>query len=237
MPRFAKAPSDRALVVFAKAPIPGTVKTRLVPPLTPDQAVRLHAALIQDTLARVSAIPMSLYLACTPTVRDPSLATYARRYGARVIPQGPGDLGDRMYRVSRRLLARHTAVIVLGTDSPTLPLEYIERAQSALAEVDLVLGPSDDGGYYLLGQRRVHPKIFADIPWGTGDVLAATLDALDTPVTLLPPWYDVDRPSDMTRLQQELRLKPDCPKTRALLQSWVAVGRPPRFPSNAPRTA
>jgi len=229
MPRFAKAPSDCALVVFAKAPIPGTVKTRLVPPLTLDQAAKLHAALIQDTLAHVSSASMSLYLACAPTVRHSPLAAYARRYGARAIPQGSGDLGERMYRVSRRLLARHAAVIVLGTDSPTLPLDYIDRARSALTAVDLVLGPSHDGGYYLLGQRRVHPRIFADIPWGTSDVLTATLDALDTPVALLQPWYDVDRPMDLKRLRQELRLKSDCPKTRALFRSWAAVGRPPRF--------
>jgi len=214
-----------ALVVFAKAPTPGRVKTRLVPPLTPARAARLHRAFIEDTLSRVAARPWPWpgprYLACAPATGDPFLIECARRYGADPIAQGPGDLGARMRRVVQALLKRHAAVVVIGSDSPTLPPMYLDRACAALRSVDLVFGPSDDGGYYLVGQRCLEPDLFRDIPWGTADVLEATLARLDPRrVALLPPWYDVDRPDDLERLRRELDAGAACPRTRAVLRSW-----------------
>jgi rSAM/selenodomain-associated transferase 1 len=202
--------------VFAKAPIPGTVKTRLVPPLTTTQAARLHAAFVDDTLSKIAALDMSRYLAYAPTPRDPFLLACARQYHTRTIAQGAGDLGARMQRIAERLLTRHPKVLIIGTDSPTLPGALIEEARRQLDRVDLAFGPSEDGGYYLLGQRRLCPEIFTGIGWGGQDVLAATLKKVPRErVALLPTWYDIDRPSDLARLRTDLGGTPDCPKTRA----------------------
>lgn len=220
MPRSADRPvrlgRECALVLFAKAPAPGTVKTRLVPPLTHPQAARLHAAFVEDTLKKVTMLDMSRYLAYTPTPRTPYLLACARRYHARMIAQGAGDLGARMQRVTQRLLSRYSKVLIIGTDSPTLPVAFIEEARRQLDRADLVFGPSEDGGYYLLGQRRFRPDIFTGIGWGGPDVLAATLKKVPRErVALLPTWYDIDRPSDLVRLRADLNGATDCPKTTA----------------------
>lgn len=212
---------DCALAIFAKAPQPGAVKTRLVPPLTAEQAAQLHAALVDDTLRRVAELPMVRYLACAPTSRDPFLQECAGRYGARLIAQGAGDLGARMRRVAVRLLAQHRKVLLLGTDSPTLPLAFVTQAEQRLETAELVFGPSEDGGYYLLGQRRLYPEIFTGVAWGGGAVLADTLAKLDPSiVATLPPWYDIDRPDDLTRLTADLTDRPQCPSTSAWIQNW-----------------
>ncbi|MFZ5875831.1 MAG: TIGR04282 family arsenosugar biosynthesis glycosyltransferase [Nitrospirota bacterium] len=208
------------MAVFAKAPIPGAVKTRLIPPLTPARAARLHAAFVDDTLRRVALLDVVRFLAYAPRPRDPFLLACASRHGARTIAQGPGDLGARMRRVTARLLERYPKVVIIGTDSPTMPIAFIEAAARQLDRADVVFGPSEDGGYYLVGQRRLYPEIFQDIVWGGSDVLAATLDKIPRGrVALLPPWYDVDRPTDLARLQMELAATIDCPKTRAWFQA------------------
>jgi hypothetical protein len=219
--RRRRAPTDCALVLFAKAPIPGTVKTRLIPPLTAEQAARLHAALVDDTLRRVATLDMVRYLACAPGVREPFLRDCANRYGARLIAQGTGDLGRRMQRVATTLLARHGKVLFVGTDSPTLPLKFVLQAAQRLDAVDLVFGPSEDGGYYLLGQRRLYREIFKGVTWGGAAVLADTLAKLDpSSVELSPLWYDVDRPGDLARLRADLKGRATCPRTSAWLRSW-----------------
>lgn len=208
------------MAVFAKAPLPGTVKTRLVPFLTPVQAARLHAAFVEDTLRKVAPLEVDRFLAYAPRPRDPFLLACARRYRARTIAQGPGDLGARMQRVAASLLDRYPKVVIIGTDSPTMPIAFIEEARQRLDHADLVFGPSADGGYYLLGQRRLCPDIFQGIAWGSSDVLAATLRKVPrASVALLPPWYDIDRPNDLVRLQTALDGTTDCPKTSAWFQA------------------
>jgi rSAM/selenodomain-associated transferase 1 len=202
------------VAVFAKAPIPGTVKTRLIPPLTPVQAARLHAAFVEDTLRRAAPLAVIRVLAYAPQPIDPFLRACALRQGARTLAQGSGDLGARMKRVAGRLLKRYPKVVIIGTDSPTMPVAFIEQALRKLDRADLVFGPSEDGGYYLVGQRRLYPEIFEGIRWGGADVLAATLDRIPhVRVAMLPPWYDVDRPNDLARLGMELAATTDCPKT------------------------
>ncbi|MEW6682083.1 MAG: TIGR04282 family arsenosugar biosynthesis glycosyltransferase [Nitrospirota bacterium] len=225
-----RRPETCALAVFAKAPIPGTVKTRLIPPLTSEEAARLHAALVEDTLCRTAALDMVRYLACTPDIRHPFLQACAQRYGARLIAQGAGDLGDRMLRVVKTLLARHGKVLLVGTDSPTLPLEFVAEAEDRLNAADLVFGPSEDGGYYLLGQRRLYPEIFRGVAWGGADVLRATLAKLDpSRVRLLPPWYDVDRPEDLARLRHDLAESVGCERTTAWFRGWRQPSRPQKL--------
>jgi len=219
MPLFGKSRLG-ALVVFAKAPVPGAVKTRLVPPLTPFQAADLHTAFICDTLERTAGLLYARYLACAPTSRTPFFDACAKRYGITTLSQGVGDLGVRMLRISRALLRRHPYVLLIGTDSPTLPLSRFEQADTLLADADWVFGPSRDGGYYLAGQRRLAPAMFTSVPWGTGDVLTVTLERLHARAALLPPWYDVDRPDDLDRLRKDLPVAEGCRATQALLAMW-----------------
>lgn len=231
-PRRGTSPTC-ALAIFAKAPIPGTVKTRLIPPLSAVQAARLHAALVEDTLRRVRSLDMVRYLACAPDIKQPFFQTCARRHDVRLISQGSGDLGDRMQRVVTDLLARHRTVLVIGTDSPTLPLEYLLEAERRLDTDDLVFGPSEDGGYYLLGQRRLYRAIFRGVTWGGADVLAQTLAHVGSSrqIGFLPRWYDVDRPQDLSRLQGDLAASKECPSTRAWLRARNLRSSRPRASS------
>jgi rSAM/selenodomain-associated transferase 1 len=177
--------------------------------------------MVEDTLARTGSLGVARYLACAPDLRDPFLRACAQRHGARLIAQGTGDLGDRMQRVASALLARHNKVLLVGTDSPTLPLDFVVEAEERLETADLVFGPSEDGGYYLLGQRGVYPEIFRGVVWGGTDVLRATLAKLETSrVQLLPRWYDVDRPDDLARLGRDLAGAAGCERTAAWFRGW-----------------
>lgn len=219
--RASADPDSCALAIFAKAPIPGTVKTRLIPPLTSEQAAKLHVALVEDTLHCTASLDMVRYLACAPDTREPFLRACAKRHGARLIAQGAGDLGDRMERVARALLARHAKVLIVGTDSPTLPLGFIVDAKNRLEAGDLVFGPSEDGGYYLVGQRRLHSEIFRGVAWGGSEVLRTSVAGLDpSRIQFLPPWYDVDRPEDLERLCSDIAGSAACEATAAWLREW-----------------
>jgi glycosyltransferase A (GT-A) superfamily protein (DUF2064 family) len=127
-------------------------------------------------------------------------------------------------------LARADAVVVLGTDSPDLPLERVERAFEALQTVDVCIGPAEDGGYYLVGCRGRTPPIFdAGVPWGTSEVMAATTARLveaGAAFTLLDDWYDIDEASDLTRLARSIAEGTELPHTRALLEErgWRTNG-------------
>jgi rSAM/selenodomain-associated transferase 1 len=182
--------------------------------------------LVEDTLRRAASLDVVRYLACAPDIQEPFLRACAHRYGARLIAQGAGDLGDRMQRVARTLLTRHRKVLLVGTDSPTLPLEFVAEAEQRLNVADLVFGPSEDGGYYLVGQRRLYPEIFHGVAWGGANVLRVTLAKLDpSQVQLLRQWYDVDRPDDLARLRIDLAGTVGCQRTIAWFRGWRQTSR------------
>ena len=190
----------RELMVFAKAPIPGTVKTRLVPTLSEAQAAQVHAAFVRDVVERHQRPDRLLTLW---TGGDHSHAFWDTFAGIPRTPQPKGDLGDRMAYAFRATLKKADSVVILGTDSPTLPPKIVDQAFTALETVDAVIGPACDGGYYLLGLRQNRP-IFDNIPWGTETVLVRTLAKLKTTgctYHMLPFWYDVDRPVDLALLE------------------------------------
>lgn len=209
---------------MAKAPVPGRVKTRLVPPLTHDQAAGLARALLQDTVARLQAMAgVTLAIAVEPAEAMPEVR--ASLPPVECLPQPPGDLGARLAVViADRFADRAAAVVVIGSDHPTLPTEMVAQAVAWLREGrdEVVVGPAEDGGYCLLGLTRPHPELFRDIPWSTPQVLATTLDraaAGRLPVRSLPTWYDVDTPADLARLQRDLAAHPDtAPATARWLQ-------------------
>ncbi|HEY8369446.1 MAG TPA: TIGR04282 family arsenosugar biosynthesis glycosyltransferase [Thermodesulfobacteriota bacterium] len=194
-----------AVAVMAKAPRPGQVKTRLVPPLTPEQAADLYRCCLLDTLDTLRRVrgaePVVAYAPADASGDMAQLAPDLPR-----LPQGEGDLGARMLRVVDALLEQgFEAAVLVGGDAPTLPAAYVEQAAAHLADgADLVLGPADDGGYYLIGLCARRPFLFEGMPWSTGAVLAETrrrADASGLRTALLPAWFDVDTAADLERLR------------------------------------
>ncbi|MDE0504008.1 MAG: TIGR04282 family arsenosugar biosynthesis glycosyltransferase [Candidatus Poribacteria bacterium] len=200
-------------IVFAKNPLPGQVKTRLLPLLSPEGAASLYRAFLVDWCNALSALPTSdLVIAYSP---PDSLREMKNLIGGHAIyiPQEDSGLGQRLTAVSRWACDRsYEKFLLVGSDSPTLPIAYIERAIELLASRDVVIGPSTDGGYYLIGfskigAERTIPTIFQDIAWSTEHVLRETLEKVDgtnAKVGVLPPWYDVDTPSDLEFLRDHL---------------------------------
>ena len=196
--------NDAAIALFAKAPEPGRVKTRLVPPLTMEDAARVARASLEDTARYIVPevpVPWTLFL---DGEADSATSDLAREAGMRILPQEGPELGVRLkaaFRVLREQGARR--VLAIGSDSPTLDPERIREAIESLAVCELTLGPTEDGGYYLIGMTRIHPELFDDVPWGTADVLRRTQEiaaAIRLNVDLLPMWYDVDHSSDLQRV-------------------------------------
>jgi len=203
----------RAAAIMARMPVPGQVKTRLVPPLTHLAAARLYAGFLQDTIDRLARIDgIRPFVAYTPPVADGFFSGLVPP-GFSILPQAGGDLGERLAGVSGALFARGaTAVVLCDSDSPTLPGRYIAEAFRRLDEADVVIGPCDDGGYYLIGMRRHTPRLFDGIPWSSTRVTQQTIDAaerLSLPVFLLEPWYDVDTAADLDRLCREVAGAPE----------------------------
>lgn len=196
-----------ALLIFAKRPIAGEVKTRLQPTYTPERAARIAATLIRQTVElAASAWPGNIYLCGAPDAADPLFHELAGRFGVALRGQGGGDLGARMQRALAWGIARHGAAAVLGCDVPHCPWEILDEANAALARRDNVLGPSDDGGYYLIGLTQDRPQLFHGIPWGGARVLAATLERaqpLGLEFRLLPPLRDIDTPADLWLAAQQ----------------------------------
>jgi hypothetical protein len=195
--------SDPAIALFAKAPLPGNVKTRLVPPFTYEDAARIARASLEDT-ARfiVPAVPASWTLFLDGD-SDRSLRALAEETGLPIVPQQGAGLGERLRTAFRDLRSRGAdRVLAIGSDSPTLDPERILEAIEALAVCDLALGPTEDGGYYLIGTSGDHESIFHEIPWGSGGAAATTLErarVLNLEVRLLAPWYDLDDTASLRR--------------------------------------
>lgn len=197
------------VTVFARAPELGQVKTRLSPPLTTDEALALHRALVEDTLGSIDRLErpsLSKLLLLSRPLRQASELDIPRGWSVGI--QSSGGLGERMahvfYTSFRRGVER---VVILGSDSPTLPIEVVEEAFDRLRTAEVVLGPAEDGGYYLVGARAWIPEMFQGISWGSSEVLSQTLAALRKNrhrYELLIPWYDVDRGEDLEKLRQEV---------------------------------
>ena len=202
-----------ALAVMAKAPRPGRVKTRLSPPLTPEQASELNICFIRDTtenLQRVIEKSNSVGLVAYTPVGDEAAFDGLLPSGFQLLPQRGQDFGERLLFVCQDLLAAgFGAVCVIDSDSPTMPQEALLQAVEKLSQAGdrMVLGGSDDGGYYLLGIKRLHRRLFQQIDWSTERVFAQTLERareISLAVELLPTWYDVDDAATLERLRQEL---------------------------------
>jgi uncharacterized protein len=226
------SPVNTALVIFAKAPIPGQVKTRLCPPLTSDEAATLHGSFVLDTLERTKAavlrlkLPFERYLACAPSSTLVFFKIMEARQDVKLLDQEGEDLGARMHRTSETLFKRgYHHVLMVGTDVPSLPLDYYGQAFELLKQHDLVLGPALDGGYYLIGLNRSAPALFENIPWSTGRVLALTREkanSLGFSTALLPEWRDIDRIVDLQAMIEASSLDAKKPKHEQSFSSRTA---------------
>jgi len=196
-----------ALIVFAKQPIPGAVKTRLQPDYTPQRAAAIATCLIRATVAlAVSAWPGTVEVRAAPDAEHPLFREIARRFGVSLSAQGAGDLGARMLRAIEDGIERAGAAAVLGCDVPHCAREILIDAGAALARGANILGPAEDGGYYLIGLTVAHPALFADIAWGGPDVCATTLErarAIGVEFTLLPTLRDIDTAADLKSAAQQ----------------------------------
>ena len=198
-----RAPAmDTLLLVFARAPRRGRVKTRLVPELGEDTALKVHQRLLDRTLREAAAFPGRARLMLDD--HDDRLAAHAREIGLEVGLQHGGGLGERMNAALRDGLQEAARVLLVGSDCPVLDQTYLALAVDGLDNARVVLGASEDGGYVLIGGSDAsvwHDRRFEGVRLGTDYAMADTLVALNdvAPVTVLPPLWDVDIPEDVTR--------------------------------------
>jgi rSAM/selenodomain-associated transferase 1 len=206
MTSSAPRPDAVRVAVFARAPVPGAVKTRLAALLGPDGAAGLHSGLVRHALsvathARVG--PVELW--CTPDETHPFFERCAQEFGVTLERQTGANLGERMRHAFASSHARDHALILIGADCPALDAAALQSAARALREHDAVIAPAEDGGYVLVGLARPAPELFETIAWGESAVMAQTrlrLSQSGVSWTELPTLWDVDRPEDYARLQQ-----------------------------------
>lgn len=218
----------RMLVIMAKAPQPGRVKTRMTPPLAPQRAAQLYAGMLIDTV-RLSRAAGADVAAMVPPSDAAEVAALLGPW-VEVVAQSGRGLADALTAVFETFAARGiTRIVAVDSDSPTLPPAQLIQAFDLLDSCEVVLGPTPDGGYYLVGARRPHPGLFAPSTTGTPSALQAvqeTAAALGLGCALAAEWYDVDTALDLLRLSRDLRDDPDkAPATAALLASWTADPR------------
>jgi rSAM/selenodomain-associated transferase 1 len=197
-----------AIVIMAKEPEPNKVKTRLIPALDPISASKIYKAFLMDRIHQIKEISdVDSFIAYTPQSAESFFKEIAPE-NFILIPQEGNDLGERLSNVSYELFERgYQKIVIMDSDSPNLPSRYITSSFYHLDETDVVLGPTEDGGYYLVGLSRHAPGIFKDIPWSTSEVMEITKKRAikgGRSIHMLEKWYDVDTKEDLIRLKNEL---------------------------------
>lgn len=199
---------DNAVILFARDPVLGKVKTRLSPFLDDATILKLYTCFLQDSLDKVGQVGNAdRFVGVAPADQS---GFFSRTLGSdiRLFVQEGEDLGDKMRRaIQDRFEEGYKRVVIIGSDSPSLPVSYIDQAFAC--DKDLVLGPSTDGGYYLIGMREKVVEVFDGVSWGTETVLRETCERLvqsGAGLELLPVWYDVDSPEDLKFFKSHLDL-------------------------------
>lgn len=198
---------DTSICVFFKPPRAGEVKTRLIPAVGADGAASLAEAFFRDTWSCVETLSWAIpVVASTELLSSRDLPQPAKP----VWLQGGGNLGARIERILRRALKQTPFAMAIGADSPGIPSDFLDHAHDAIKMADAVIGPCDDGGFYLLGVRECPPGLLDGIPWSQSRTFASTLKRLrdsGMDVTVIDSWYDIDRPEDLERLERQLTAK------------------------------
>ncbi len=199
---------DNALILFARDPILGKVKTRLSPFLADEVILKLYTCFLQDSLDNIRQVEnVDHFVGVAPSSESGFFAGMPDSDTCLFVQEGE-NLGDKMRRaIQDRFAEGYERVVIIGSDSPSLPASYIYRALGS--DKDMVLGPSTDGGYYLIGMREKVVEVFNGVTWGTETVLRETFEHLEqngASLELLPVWYDVDSPEDLKFFKTHLDL-------------------------------
>jgi rSAM/selenodomain-associated transferase 1 len=206
----------KALIVFVKAPVSGKVKTRLQPELEPEKIIEIYKSFITEVISQCVRIKgIDMFVGCAPTKNDEFLQKVAFTYKLRSFNQRGNILGEKIVNAFREYFKKgYRQIVLIGSDSPTIPLNFIKKAFTDLEKNDFVLGPCCDGGLYLIGaKKKIVPEIFQNIRWDTDEVLGTVLkktNSLNISVSMLPFWYDVDTIEDLRFLEthrQYMKLK------------------------------
>jgi rSAM/selenodomain-associated transferase 1 len=204
-----------AIGIFCKTPAAGFSKTRLSPPLRPEECAALSACFIRDLAGTIHELTqdggVTGYAVFTPVGTEAALRALLPP-GFRLLPQCDGDFGTRLVTATRDLLASHAGAILVNADSPTLPASILSAAVDATRQGDaVVLSPAFDGGYTLIGVSQMHERIYQDVPWSTSEVHRKTVERaaeISLPVVNVPGWYDVDDAASLALLTAELAGEP-----------------------------
>lgn len=192
------------IIVFAKAPLAGFAKTRLIPQLGPEGAAKLAHQMLDQTLAgAVEAAIGTVELCVTPVISSPAWLGVDIAQGVAISAQGGGDLGARLARAAQRALEQEEAVLLIGTDCLEMSAPLLREAADTLKRKDAVIYPAADGGYALLGLTRFHASLFRDIPWSTDSVAGETIGRIGQAGWSLEVGallHDVDEPDDLKRV-------------------------------------
>jgi uncharacterized protein len=211
--------SANLIILFAKSPAPGRVKTRLLPAITPEQAAELHIAFVNDMVTRFRSLEN-----CSFELHADNGIDAFQGMGVSCKSQIPGDLGLRMiHALDIALQAGHKRALILGSDAPTLPIGHVRDLLASQA--DIAIGPATDGGFYAISAQRVHPAMFERVVWSRPDTMARSLDAIaraGLSADVGPAWFDIDGPEDLAMLQNEANLPPH---TAACLDRVIAARR------------
>ncbi len=201
----------KALITFVKAPVKGTVKTRLQKDLPKEQVIEIYKSFIIEILSKFSRLKdIDRFLGCAPSKDHDFLKEVSAKYNLVTFNQKGDNLGRKIITAFKDHFKKgYSEIILIGSDSPTIPKEYVKKAFAELKKADYVLGPCCDGGIYLIGAKKeINSKIFSNIPWDTSDVLNLVLEKLyrlDISFSLLPFWYDVDNIDDFRFLRNHLK--------------------------------
>ena len=225
--------ADVTLLIFAKYPAAGQVMTRLCPPLTPDAAAAVQRSCIRLICERAFRDwPTRPVLCASPDDREMGFREIVGPF-LPIVKQGEGDLGQRLLRGARRVLNDdgQERVLMIGSDSPTIPAERFREAGARLGSSDAVIGPAHDGGFYLIGLRKTTPGMFDGVEWGTEHAAAQTIERLrgaGMTVAELEPWYDIDRPDDLHRALHDLRTagRRDAYELQKVVEQALAAAMP-----------
>lgn len=230
--------SDRVLVIMAKAPRLGAVKTRLAPSLSLQAVIVFYCCLLEDTLALARSLgDLEVAIMC-PDSDVNELAQFAGSEISVIAQKGEGLAAGLTSVFAHFTADRERRIIAFNSDSPHLPPSVLEHAFETLAAHDLVVGPTHDGGYYLVGAKTSHPTLFARDGMGTSSALERLLSrvrALDLSIGFVDPFYDIDVSDDLTRLTAELHLAPErAPRTAMWLKEWGRVAEQLRTGTGQP---
>lgn len=215
----------RAIIIMAKVPLAGTVKTRLQKSLSDAQCAEFAECLLDDAVHRAETFESKLIIAYSP----PERGAYFQRFSDKniiLIPQKGDDLGARMFHAFEFAFQQNSdAVVMIGTDSPTFPFDYIEQAFEHLElETDAVLGKTADGGFYLIGLRKPDARIFESVAWSspkTFEQVFRNMHRLEWHLREVPSWYDVDTPEDLEKLKTELRHNQNAQRRAPKTFAWI----------------